>query len=247
MGGVTSAAHLPDVLYVVRPGDDNDELRHSLRSVEANVPHRKVWVAGHCPWWVKNVEAIELPPLEDRFDNQHQSLTAAVNHPDLADEFYYFNDDIYAVERFDGLLPALHLGPLADYIDWLRAIGKRHTSEWLAGMVEMLDLLRAQGVNDPLCYENHAPHRFRKADMQRFVQMRTRHFLPAQFYPLSGLPDGTRAVDAKSGKLGDPLAAQMPFLSSDDSDWEHSRIGEFVREMFPTPCFYEGAPARIGV
>lgn len=239
-------AHLTDVVYVVRPGDDNDELRHSLRSVAANVPHRKVWIAGHCPWWVKNVERLELEPLSDRFDNQHQSLSAAVAHPDLAEEFYYFNDDIYVVERFDGLLPALHLGPLADYVAWLRGIGKRESSEWLQGMVEMLDLLRAVGVENPLCYENHAPHRFRKADMARFLQMRTRHFLPVQFYPLTDLPTGSRAVDAKPGKLDHPIDAGMPFLSSDDDSWEHSRVGEHVRAMFPTPCYYEGAPALIG-
>jgi hypothetical protein len=207
--------------------------------VVANVPHRKVWIAGHCPWWVRNVEVIDLDPLPDRFDNQHQSMTAAVNHPGLADEFYYFNDDIYVVRRFDDLLPPLHLGPLAEYVDWLRGIGKRNTSEWLQGMLEMLEILPP----DALCYENHAPHRFRKADMARFVTMRTRHFLPAQFYPLADLPAGTLAVDAKSGKLGCPIEAGMPFWSSDDDSWGHSKIGLRVREMFPTPCYYEGAPA----
>lgn len=244
MGGArVGAAHLPDVLYINRPGDDNDELRYSLRSVAANVPHRKVWVAGHCPWWVKNVEVIELPPCEDRFDNQQQSLLAALAHPGLAEEFYYLNDDHYVVERFDGLLPALHLGPLADYIAWLREIGKRPTSEWFQGLNEMLELLRSWGIEDPLCYETHSPLRFRKSEMRHFAQARTRHFLPTQCYAATDMPPGVRAVDAKSGKLGCPIDAGMPYLSSDDDTWEHSKIGHHVRAMFPTPCYYEGAPA----
>lgn len=244
MGGIrVGAAHLPDVVYVNRPGDDNDELRHSLRSVAANVPHRKVWVAGHCPWWVKNVEVIELDPLEDRFDNQHQSLSAAVNHPGMAEEFYYFNDDIYVVERFEGLLPTLHLGPLAEYVEWLALVGKRSENEWFQGLREMLSLLRSWGVGDPLCYEGHWPLRFRRDDMRRFVGERTRHFLPAQFYPATDLPAGSRSVDAKPGKLGCPIEAGMPFWSSDDGSWEFSKVGVAVREMFPTPCYYEGAPA----
>jgi hypothetical protein len=242
-GSRTGAAHLPDIVYINRPGDDNDELRHSLRSVAANVPHRKVWVVGHCPWWVKNTEVIELEPCADKFDNQTQSLRAALGHPDVADEFYYFNDDMYVVERFEGLLPPRHLGPLDEYIDWLRAIGKRPTSEWFQGLLEAQTLLDSWGVTDPLCYEGHSPLLFRKPEMAWFVKHRTPHFLPVQCYAASSMPPGVRGVDAKSGKLGCPIDAGHPYLSSDDDSWEHSKIGHHVRDMFPTPCYYEGAPA----
>jgi hypothetical protein len=241
-GARVGAAHLPDVLYINRPGDDNEELRYSLRSVAANVPHRKVWVAGHCPWWVKNVEVIELPPCEDKFDNQTQSLQAALDHPGLAEEFYYFNDDMFVVERFEGLLPPHHLGPLDEYVDWLRRIGKRETSEWFQGLLEAQALLESWGVEDPICYEGHSPLRFRKTDMRRFVAARTPHFLPVQCYAASDLPAGVRQVDAKSGKLGCPIEAGMPYLSSDDDTFESSKIGHLVRDMFPSPCYYEGAP-----
>jgi hypothetical protein len=46
---------LPDLVYVVREGDRNNELRHSLRSVVANVPHRLVWIAGYKPGWVSDL------------------------------------------------------------------------------------------------------------------------------------------------------------------------------------------------
>jgi hypothetical protein len=245
-GNPLGSAHLPDVVFVVRPGDDNEELRYSLRSVAANVPHRKVWIAGHCPWWVKNVERIELTPLPDRFDNQHQSLTAAVNHPDLADEFYYWNDDIYAMRPFRGYLPTLHLGPLREYVDLLITAGKNPENGWLLGMQEMLELLASWGIDDPLCYEGHMPVRFRKADMVRFVQHRTRHFLPASFYAATDLDPGEQWIDAQPGILGDPLAEPSPpFLSSDDFWFERSRIGDRVRAEFPTPCVYEGVPASV--
>ncbi len=44
----------PDVVYVVRPGDKNEELRYSIRSVIANLPHRKVWIAGYKPTWLSD-------------------------------------------------------------------------------------------------------------------------------------------------------------------------------------------------
>lgn len=242
-GGAGDSARLPDVLYVVRPGDDNEELRYSLRSVAENVPHRKVWVAGHCPWWVKNTESIELEPKRDRFDNQHQSISAAVEHDDLADEFYYWNDDIYATRKFTGLLPTHHLGPLREYLSALDGYGKNAENGWLLGMREMLTLLESWGHVDPLCYEGHMPLRFRKADMRRFAANRTRHFLPAQFYAATDLDAGTRWIDAKAGVLGNPIDdPDAPFMSSDDFWFERSRLGEHVRALFPTPCVYEGAP-----
>lgn len=232
---------LPDVVYIVRPGDDNDELRYSLRSVAANVPHRKVWVVGHCPWWVQNVERLELVPLPWRFDNQHQSISAVVERPDLAGEFYLWNDDIYATRRFEGVLPTFHLGPLRDYIALVEEAGKSEENWWLAGMREMLTLLEEWGHMDPLCYEGHMPLRFRKEDMRRFAAARTKHFLPAQFYAATDLDPGTQWMDAQPGILGDPLTdPDAPFMASADYWWEHSRLGEHIRAMFPTPCIYEG-------
>ncbi|MFF3129757.1 hypothetical protein ACFVRD_48125 [Streptomyces sp. NPDC057908] len=41
----------PDIVYVVRPWNQNEQLRYSLRTL-ANLPHRRVWIAGYCPTWV---------------------------------------------------------------------------------------------------------------------------------------------------------------------------------------------------
>jgi len=228
-----------DVVYVVRPGDDNEELRYSLRSVAANVPHRRVWVAGHCPRWVTGVRRVELPPLPDKFDNQYQSLMAALSQPGLADWFYLFNDDMYVVERFHGDLPTFNLGPLAGYLDYLGSIGKRPLNGWFRGMREMSRLLEARGVSDPLCYEGHVPLLFPKAGLLSAIRARTPHFLPFSYYPLLDLPPGVLAVDAKGGTLGDPVASGLPFLSSDDDWFGRSSIGDRVRDLFPDPCRYE--------
>ncbi len=238
------AAHLPDVVYVNRPGNDNEELRYSLRSVAANVPHRRVWIAGYTPKWVKNVHSVPLEPLRDKFDNQYQSLSAALSQPALTDEFYLFNDDMFVVERFDGPLPLYHLGPLRDYVDWCSGIGKNPLNGWLRGMREMVRLLESKGHDAPLCYENHTPILFPRAALQDVIRWRTPHFLPFSYLPLVGVDDpGTRWVDAKAGKLADPLEEGMPFLSTDDDSFERSKVGDHVRGMFTGPCFYEGAPA----
>lgn len=243
MGGPhpdVGAAHLPDVVYVNRPGDDNDELRYSLRSVAANVPHRHVWIAGHVPGWAAGVRGVPLRPLPEKFDNQYQSLHAALSEPGLGDEFYLFNDDMYVVERFDDGLPVLNLGPLREYVAWCGTTKKNQTNRWLRGMREMVGHLEQQGHPDPLCYENHTPLRFTKAALLEAIRWRTPHFLPFSYYPLAGGEPGTTLrVDAKGGKLGDPIAAGMPYLSSEDSTFARSTIGRHVRDLFPDPGIYE--------
>ena len=49
-----------DVVIPLKESEDNEELRYVLRSIAANLPHRKVFLAGFKPSWVKNVELISV-------------------------------------------------------------------------------------------------------------------------------------------------------------------------------------------
>ena len=88
----------PDVVYVVRPGDDNEELRYSLRSVAKNAPHRDVWIVGTVPSWTQNVKGLPLTAADEKFANQRQSLTAAAGEKGISDPFVLFNDDMFVME-----------------------------------------------------------------------------------------------------------------------------------------------------
>jgi hypothetical protein len=108
-----AADSLPDIVYVVRQGEQNVPLRYSLRSL-GNLPHRRVIVAGSCPSWVKNVTRVPVHRGSGKFDNIERNLRAALDLPDLADEVVYMNDDFFIMEPIDRV-PLVHGGPCSTW------------------------------------------------------------------------------------------------------------------------------------
>lgn len=97
-----------DILYVVGKGfsewNDN-ELRYSLRSIAKygkNV--RRVYVVGHCPYWL-NPEEVTLLPLRDEGNNKHVNILRAIEYAieksDISEQFLYSSDDHYYVRETD--------------------------------------------------------------------------------------------------------------------------------------------------
>ena len=104
----------PDIVYVVRAADKNEELRYSLRSL-ANLPHAKVWIAGYCPSWVQGVGVIPVKSRTHGHQHAKASLRAACEHPEVSDEFVYMNDDFFVMQPLDEL-PVMHRGTVADMV-----------------------------------------------------------------------------------------------------------------------------------
>lgn len=144
----------PDVLYAVRHGERNDSLRYSLRSL-ANLPHRRVFIAGFCPSWVRGVTVVETPRRANKFDSIEENVRRGLRHPEMSDEVVYMNDDFYVtapVER----VPVTHGGPVEEYqgVQELRTRMRRTAAE-MRGTVRppCLDLLAYDGVHMPLPLE----------------------------------------------------------------------------------------------
>lgn len=104
---------LPDIIYAVRPGERNDALRFSLRSLE-NLPHRRVFIAGYCPGWVKNVTVIPVDRVSDKYVSIERNVKAALSHPELGEECVYMNDDFFILEPIESV-PAMHGGSILNY------------------------------------------------------------------------------------------------------------------------------------
>jgi hypothetical protein len=137
---------LPDIVYVVKPGERNNALRYSLRSL-GNLPHRRVIIGGSCPTWVKNVVHAPVPRLSrSKFDSIEANLKGALHDPDIADECVYFNDDFYVMVPLERV-PILHGGPAADYHP-SDQIGKRFKKTIAA--LDMPDALTYDGTHVPL-------------------------------------------------------------------------------------------------
>lgn len=241
--GTIGTANL-DVVYIVRPGE-NEELRYSLRSLAANLPHANVWIVGHCPRWVRGVRVIELDPLPEKFANQRQSLTAAITQDALTQSFVLMNDDMFVMRRLDPM-PVHHLGPLADLT---RDVPNDEPNPWHRGLVATQAQMRRWGYSDPNAYEAHTPLPFDKSRLRLLLTMTDTGrdpFLWGCAYDACGSLAGVPGLDAKVASVrrkpfAELLATTPPFLSTNDDSFARGVVGEYVRRQFPMPCIYEEA------
>lgn len=235
-GAAQAAA--PDLIIPVRPGEDNPELRYALRSMAANLPHRKVWIVGYVPTWLTGVEGIPLAPLKDQYDNMRQSLTVAVNHPGVADTFVLANDDFYVVQPVKSC-PTYHRGPLREHIAWLHSIGKQQENRWFTAVRDTYGWL-AERVEEPLSYETHTPLLMDRAlfaqALKDFPADRT--LAPSSLYAVAGAAGTGERQDCVKQELSEWRRREIPLLSSSDRGFRGA-TGDFIRKLFTEKCRYE--------
>lgn len=233
-----------DVVYLVRPGDDNDELRYSLRSL-GNFPHGDVWIVGHTPAWVREVRSIRTRPLREKWANLRQSLTVLCEQG--PDSFVLFNDDFYVTRPVD-VLPVYHLGRAVDLIERRRREGADGWNSWFWGLRVTYDQMTRWGYPDCLAYEGHCPTPWARAELAGLLGRADPHvpFLWNTAYSATTGPEGERGVNVKI-TASDDLAVRLaeigdvPFLSTDDDSFASRPVGVHVRSLFPARCRYEAA------
>jgi len=235
-----------DVVYPVRPGARNEELRYSLRSL-VNLPHSTVWLAGYRPPWVEGARHVRVQQGQSKYRNSTANLRAACEHPDLSDQFILMNDDFFIV-RPVAAVPTLHRGPVTDVIaDY--AARHRRSGPYVSGMNDTLRLLRTLGFDEPLSYEMHTPMVVDKHRMLEVLALGAD--LPVlhkrTLYGNWCRVGGDQAADVKIRDDRDDWDPAGPFISTAPRPWKIGRVGVWVRSFFPDPGVYEaGSPDRRG-
>jgi hypothetical protein len=242
------------LVYLVRPGDRNEELRYSLRSVVANVPHERVVMAGYTPSWVTGVESIDVPQAGNKYQNTTANLLEACGR--LADDgvgdAVLFNDDFFVVEPIEAV-PALHQGPVHAVARRVRRqLGSKaaERSGWLEGMLGTEAMLRAyRPAVEPLSYELHVPLPFDPMGMWMALRLAEEHrdrFLrpgvPVHKRTWYGNLVGLGGVEVRDVKMQAATGRQWPpgpFVSTIDETFNRRSAGVELRRRFPDPCRYE--------
>jgi hypothetical protein len=231
------SSRYPDVVYPVRRGNYNDELRYSLRSL-SNVPHGNVILSGYIPNWAEHVTAVEVE--QDRhashWHNVRENLIAAL---DIAsDPFYLFNDDFYVMQPVDRI-PIYHAGPLTEVVERYRR--NRHTGTYWQGMKSTLFLLQEWGYSKPLGYELHLPMLLHHDPLKEALirgQGIEALALRTAYGNIAGI-GGEQREDCKIlARAGVTEYQSMPYLSSND-DLPWSPLGRHLAQVFSSASRYE--------
>lgn len=229
----------------VREGEHNEELRYALRSIAAHVPHRTIWLAGHRPSWVRGVGHIPVPQVAGRkWANTRANRAAACQHPEVAERFVLWNDDMFALQPV-GEIPVWHRGPVTAVIGDYRQNGQVGWTRnpYLSGLLSTLTWLRARGHDEPLSYELHVPlpvHKTLFADTLRLAEtlgVEAPHIrtLYGNLHQLGG----TEIGDVKIMDRATLPPANAVFVSTSDHVFNHGAVGQWIRRRLPQPCRYE--------
>lgn len=231
-----------DVVYTVRKGDNNPELRHSLRSVAKNLTHDRVWITGYRPRWVSEaaVGHVDVPQNYEKFRIVPRNILAAVRDKRISDPFILFHDDMFVLKPTEEI-PALNRGPLQEWI----AQGSPWAPVYIKGMQRAIDLLESWG-KPTLSYELHVPivvHKELYLEMWDRSGLRWKDLvIPSCYRSLYGNYaelGGETIQDVKIHNVRDVPPEDAQFCSTNDGPFIHGNVGRWLEKRFPKPCRYE--------
>ena len=236
-----------DIVIIYKNQGSSEELRYCLRSIDKNFPHRKVIISGDLPNWCTNVVHIPLKPSQKPrscWEDQAYKVLNACKEEQVSDNFVYFNDDIFAL-RPVAELPNWYLDSLLEDV---MQRSKKHmmNNKFIVGMRNTHKLLKDKGVDVPLSYEVHLPMVFRKyrwIDAYDMVKDKiSKNNSPVFFRSVYGnmfYDDNLQREDVKYIKTDDEFPRDTDFLSTLDSRFNNTPVGNYIKEQFPERCRYE--------
>lgn len=226
-----------DIVYVCRPGE-NEELRYSIRSIEANLKYDNLWVVGSKPSWYSG-NFLPVEDISSKFNNITNCLKIVSNTDQIADEFIFMNDDFFLLDKIDSL-PVYHGGPLHEKVDEYMSLASTNYARLLNKTYQ--DLVSA-GIKDPLDYDIHVPMTMTRSGLKKC--------LGKAFFPRSGYGNlmnvgGTLIKDVKAYKKGsymssrshNPESSSLPFISTEDESF-YNVYNSILKDMFKDPSSYE--------
>jgi len=229
-----------DIVYVLREGE-NPELKYSLRSVEKNFPHRKVVFVGGKPDGLEPDLYIPAEQTQDKWHNSQDLILKACLDDRLSENIILFNDDFFVLKPIKAL-PVYVNRTLPELARLVTHNGKRE-SEYITKRINpCIEKLKARGL--PLVnYELHLPMEINRAKMAKIYSINplpeAKRSFYGNLYRIRGQEiDPYKMNDGSVQSLNGEYKVGRTFISTTDESWQ-GRVGEQIRELFPTPSQYE--------
>lgn len=234
---------LKDIVYILRPGPCTEELKYSLRSVEANFPHRKVWFVCGKPdglepdGWIKHSQC-----GDSKWALIRSSMYEAIKCPDITDDFYLFNDDFFVMRPFKGEFINYVDGTLTERIEQFRL-----EFPWLSPYARTLQKAREElkclGKGE-LNFDVHLPMLFNKELAARSINTCSSPQMRSVYGNYNAVP----FVEHKDVKVHDFISvpSDPDFLSTNDESFTKGAVGSYIRGCFSEPSRFEITRTQTG-
>ena len=227
-----------DIVYILKEGLDPDELIYSLRSVEKNFPHRKVWFVGaQPPGLFPDGRIIHRQEGLSKWSKVRSSLEIVCATPEISDDFFLFNDDFFILNRQRGQFVNFSNGTLEKKInDIERKYGRptRYSRQMLELRLELI-IKKCDTVSFAL----HLPMLMNKKMLENTLNNFNTPMFRSAYGNFNNIPYRSH-VDVKIYDDTSLPDEDWEYLSTTEDSFHHGKVGEFIRAMFPEPSSFEG-------
>ena len=238
----------PDVLYIVKPSERNEELKYSLRSLK-NLNHGKVFMAGYKPAWVdKRVIHIPAESKGEKYENIRASWLAALQDDRLSEQFILMNDDFFVMQPTDRVPVLRRLKSIEHYISLFEKLDAG--SYYVATMKDARELLGSFGITDIDSYELHTPMVFEKTKMIELLDKLPDDYPMAHIRTIYGnyyKIGGEKIKDVKVLHDDQGISHHQLFLSTIDDSFKDSAVKDYIAKRFAKVLLFSHANDPDGV
>lgn len=234
-----------DIVYTVKPSEENEELRYSLRSLK-NIPHRNVYFVGYKPSWVSSeVIHIDHPKVGGgKIRSTNSNWLRVATTKDVSKLFVLFNDDFFVLKPVSKL-PFMHLGSHAKFAKYYQ--DNHPLSSYTKVINNTTQRLTELGIEEAFSYELHIPTIISKQAVRLALFKSNFKFSPLNVRTIAlslmevggkKVPDVKFYSNHEVGKNPVEPLSKLTFVSTMDGAWD-SKVGEFVKSKFKEKCKYE--------
>lgn len=223
-----------DIVYFVKDGTRNEELRYSLRSVSMNMPHKRVWIFGGCPLnIVPDVRVKVAQTGKTKWDRVRNMYKMVCENKEITDNFIMFNDDFFVMHPTDHI-EYMYRCSLEEHI---KILEPHRPTEYSRLLRKCLAELGPRAAS----FELHVPFIFNKKELSRLLDDYPDLHCTRTLYGNLGEFGSFRHNDVKIFNINPPFDYKASqFLSTDDSIVNvNNDIWRWLQKQFPKKCEFE--------
>ena len=240
-----------DIVYVVKDAAYNDELKWSLRSVEKNFPHKRVWFyGGKVVGLHPDKQVVVKQEGSRKYDRVRNMLKMIAENDEITEDFVLFNDDFFVMDKVESL-PYLSDMNLSDLCVRIEIANGYRPTPYTTELKRTIDALNGAKLTD-FNYELHVPIIFNRKRLLKIIEKFPDNRATRSLYVNDLLSDDDIDIDeegldfeeAKDVKVWGlveqaVIDPDIPFLSTEDRAFSDGLIGNFIKEAFPEKSKWE--------
>ena len=225
-----------DIVYILKEVIDPAELTYSLRSIDKNFPHGRVWCVGGQPEGLTPDGRIVHKQIgTSKWERVRSSLFEVVNNKEITEEFYLFNDDFFVMKPVTGEFINFTDGTLD------RRIRKLRERVGDSSYARLLSRARQELVScgyDTMSFALHMPMLINKTDLIPVISRSENLGFRSMYGNMAQVPY-TFHEDVKIYDNETEPDPESDYISTSNSSFQDGIVGKRLREIFTEPSRFE--------